>query len=203
MAFRPTVAEVRARFQTALADGSVADVIESNAIQVDPYTVPDARKKQAVILLSILDVQFDGLRRSSTGDFQSEKQYSAERQAILEELQMIEGNMLTGPTLPVLPTVLTWYSATGVDNAFTAADFTGGSTGTGNSVTFQSVSGADVYFAIAVSEELSIISPGGGLNQIGVFQEGSRIEINDIEYRVYVSDTALFAINSDSTWAIG
>lgn len=202
MAFVPTADEVRNRFDTTLADADVAAVIEANAIQVQAYSIPDARRKQAVIVLSILDIQYDGLRRSSTGDYQTEKQYSAERMAILEELWMLDNAGLSGSVSPATPTVFTWYSATGDDDMFDDDEFTDGRTGTGRDIVFTRVTGDPRYFAIATSAPITSLRVGGELNQIASFPSAGTVTLAGHTFYARVSDAVLYADTSEATFMV-
>ena len=100
------------------------------------------------------------------------------------------------------PAVFTWYSATGDDNSFAAADFLAGSTGTGGTVTFRHVTGGDRYFALATSAPITVLQVGGDFNQIASFPQDGQVTIAGHNYWRYVSDVALFADTSMATFMV-
>ena len=114
MAFsRPSVADLRALFETAAADAAIQRYIDANSEVVDTYGVAEANKVAATLQLALTDVRFEGIRRERAGDVQVEFEHRNARGGILSELASLasrlellgEGGETFDPTTIPAPTI--------------------------------------------------------------------------------------------------
>ena len=95
MAFTvPTVAMLLEEYRVSdRTDESLQRILNANAEVADTYAVSEHNKITATLQLSVVDIQFDAVRRQRTGDAQVDKDHREARRGVLVQLAALASRL--------------------------------------------------------------------------------------------------------------